>query len=186
MPGNGHKTENFVIYLSTVRVQQVSLDHRAFTVENQSVPSKSVSAVVPLSQGQLKAGFTVLDFIICCISNDFSIPVCVIINSQLCYLPFTVFCFLQEGIARVPLAGAASGPGVGRAAGRGIPGSSGSGAAPGLQGPVRGVGGPSQQMMAPGRGATVSAPARPNMPRMPMGGELIITNISFGVSHVWL
>jgi len=72
----------------------------------------------------------------------------------------------EEGIARVPLAGAAGGPGMGRAAGRGIGG--GPGGAPGLQGPVRGVGGPSQQMMRPG--ATVSAPARPNMPRMPMGG----------------
>merc|ERR1719167_610143 len=60
----------------------------------------------------------------------------------------------EEGIARVPLAGAAGGPGMGRAAGRGIGG--GPGGAPGLQGPVRGVGGPSQQMMRPG--ATVSAP----------------------------
>jgi len=76
----------------------------------------------------------------------------------------------EEGIARVPLAGAAGGPGMGRAAGRGIGGAGGAGPSPGLQGPVRGVGGPSQQMMAPGRGATVSAPARPNMPRMPMGG----------------
>lgn len=55
----------------------------------------------------------------------------------------------EEGVARVPLAGAAPGQGMGRAAGRGISGPGASGG-PGLQGPARGVGGPSPQMMAPG------------------------------------
>jgi len=56
----------------------------------------------------------------------------------------------EEAAARVPLPGAGPGPGMGRAAGRGVPGGGPGGAAPGLQGPVRGIGGPSQQMMAPG------------------------------------
>ncbi len=55
----------------------------------------------------------------------------------------------EEGAARVPIPGRGGGPGMGRAAGRGM-GAGPGGAAPGLQGPVRGVGGPSQQMMQPG------------------------------------
>lgn len=71
----------------------------------------------------------------------------------------TTLCILQEG-PRVNLPGAAPGPGIGRPAGRGMPGPGGAG----LQGPVRGVGGPSQQMMQP------AARAGPQLNMPPRGG----------------
>ncbi|XP_074645790.1 small nuclear ribonucleoprotein-associated protein B'-like [Tubulanus polymorphus] len=74
----------------------------------------------------------------------------------------------EEGIPRVPLPGSGPGPGMGRAAGRGVGQGPPGGAAPGLQGPVRGVGGPSASVMAPqGRGAGSAAPPRPTGRGMP-------------------
>ncbi|KAK3697430.1 hypothetical protein RRG08_031194 [Elysia crispata] len=85
----------------------------------------------------------------------------------------------EEGVARVPLAGAGQGPGVGRAAGRGMGGAGGMGGGPSLQGPARGVGGPSPQMMTPqprmggppmARGGPMMMGGPGNMrPQMPRG-----------------
>jgi len=67
----------------------------------------------------------------------------------------------EEGVPRVPIPGSIPGPGIGRAAGRGLPTASPVvGAPPGLQGPVRGVGGPAPTVMAPqGRGGPAPTPS---------------------------
>ncbi|XP_077982287.1 small nuclear ribonucleoprotein-associated protein B-like [Glandiceps talaboti] len=76
----------------------------------------------------------------------------------------------SEGLPRVPIPGAGPGPGMGRAAGRGVPAAPAASAPAGLTGPVRGIGGPSQQVMTPqGRGAAVSAPPQQYPPPRPGG-----------------
>lgn len=57
----------------------------------------------------------------------------------------------EEGIPRVPIPGSIPGPGIGRAVGRGLPPPTlpVPGAAPGLSGPVRGIGGPAPSTMTP-------------------------------------
>lgn len=74
----------------------------------------------------------------------------------------------EEGLPRVPIPGTAPGPGVSRSAGRGMPAAN-VGVPAGLQGPIRGVGGPAPSHMVPvGRGVPVAGGPPPQMrPMMP-------------------
>jgi small nuclear ribonucleoprotein B and B' len=93
----------------------------------------------------------------------------------------SLFLIEQEGIPRVPIPGSIPGPGIGRAVGRGLPPPSlpMPGAAPGLAGAVRGVGGPAPAAMAPvGRGIPPPGlfagppPGMPLPPGVPVPGMM--------------
>jgi len=78
----------------------------------------------------------------------------------------------DEDTPKVPKAGGMAGPGMAKAAGRGMPVVPQMGVAPGLQGPVRGVGGPSAAMMQPGFGGPPGM--MPGMmPRPPVPGQMM-------------
>jgi len=80
----------------------------------------------------------------------------------------------DEDMPKVPKAGGMAGPGMAKAAGRGMPVVPPVGVQPGLQGPVRGVGGPSAAMMQPTFGVGgpmgMMPPGMMGMPRPPMPG----------------
>jgi len=76
----------------------------------------------------------------------------------------------DDDAPKVPKAGGLAGPGVAKAAGRGMPVVPPVGVQPGLQGPVRGVGGPSPAMMQPGFGGPPGMMPPGMMPRHPVPG----------------